>query len=275
VTSSAGPPPNGEAVSFIVVGANSLGSVPLSGGTATFTTSTLPAGTDSVAAIYVGDSNFAASTSNALSEVVSKGNSSTTVTASENQVPYGQAVTFTATVTSKAGSPPNGEIVTFSKGGSNLGTGKLSGGVASFTIAILPEGTDSITATYPGDANLTGSASAVSISVGSPPNVVVSAQIPEGGIGAGPHTSAVGITNEGPGPAYNVQMTSARMDEMSGTPYAKYIGTLQPGQSVYFQVTWSELPLNLGLNTESITVGYTGGNSTFSVRFCGESDFCD
>ena len=64
-------PPDGETVSFMK-GKTVLGTGSLSGGTATFVTSTLPVGTNSVKAVYGGDSNFAGSTSKAVKQVVEK-----------------------------------------------------------------------------------------------------------------------------------------------------------------------------------------------------------
>jgi len=49
-----------------------LGTGSLSGGSASFTTAKLPVGTDSITAIYGGDSNFDASTSNVVAQVVKK-----------------------------------------------------------------------------------------------------------------------------------------------------------------------------------------------------------
>jgi hypothetical protein len=64
-------PPDGETVSFMK-GKKVLGTGTLSGGTASFATSTLKVGTDSVTAVYGGDSNFASSTSNTVKQVVKK-----------------------------------------------------------------------------------------------------------------------------------------------------------------------------------------------------------
>src|SRR5467141_2003129 len=78
-------------------GASALGPpVMLSGGTATFTTPGLTAGTHSIAAIYGGNANFAGSTSPALMQTVNKAANSTSVATSNNPSIFGTAVTFTA-----------------------------------------------------------------------------------------------------------------------------------------------------------------------------------
>jgi hypothetical protein len=69
VTSKAGPPPDGDAVSFMS-GKTVLGTGSLSGGSAVLITSALKVGTTSVIAVYKGDSDFGASKSAAVSQVV-------------------------------------------------------------------------------------------------------------------------------------------------------------------------------------------------------------
>jgi uncharacterized repeat protein (TIGR03803 family) len=71
VASSAGMPPDGETVSFMK-GKTTLGTGLLSGGSASFTTSTLGSGTFPITAAYGGDPNFAASTSNVVEQVVTR-----------------------------------------------------------------------------------------------------------------------------------------------------------------------------------------------------------
>src|SRR5208282_5224280 len=71
VTSIVGAPPDGETVSFMK-GKTVLGTGTLSGGSATFTTSTLKVGTTSVTAVCGGDSKFAGSTSKPVKQVVEK-----------------------------------------------------------------------------------------------------------------------------------------------------------------------------------------------------------
>jgi hypothetical protein len=69
VTSSIAVPPDGETISF-KNGKTLLGTAVLTGGSAGFTTSVLPVGTHSIQAVYGGDSNFLASTSTAVKQVV-------------------------------------------------------------------------------------------------------------------------------------------------------------------------------------------------------------
>jgi hypothetical protein len=69
VTSSLGAPPDGETVKF-EKGSTVLGTGTLSGGSASFTTSALPVGTNYIRAVYGGDPNFAGSASKAVAQVV-------------------------------------------------------------------------------------------------------------------------------------------------------------------------------------------------------------
>ena len=134
-----------------------LGTVTLSGGEAKLTTSTLRAGTISISAQYTATTDFSASSAT-MNQVVNDSGSATTITsATPNPASYGQAVTFVAKVT---GDSPTG-TVRFYSGSSYLGKGTLSGGSASYTTSgkQLPEGSDSITASYSGDSNNTESTS--------------------------------------------------------------------------------------------------------------------
>jgi hypothetical protein len=69
VDSSAGSPPNGEAVSFMQ-GTKKLGSGALKSGAAVFSTTKLAAGSHAITAVYGGDANFDSSTSNIVKQVV-------------------------------------------------------------------------------------------------------------------------------------------------------------------------------------------------------------
>ncbi len=142
-------------------GASVLGTVALSLGKAMFATSSLSVGTHSITAAYGGGTNFNASTSGALSEVVNKAASSTAVSSSVNPSSFNQSVTFTAKVKSATTGIPAGNV-TFKNGTVVLGTVALnSSGVATFTTSSLSLGSHSITANYAGGTNFTSSASAV------------------------------------------------------------------------------------------------------------------
>src|SRR3989442_2767589 len=138
--------------------------------TATFATSGLAVGTHSITATYVGDGNFLTSTSTAVSQIVNKASTTTSLTSSVNPSVVGQSVTFTATVAAVspgAGTPSS--TVTFFDGTTTLGTGTLSGGTATFTTSTLAQGPHSITAQYGGDGNFNGSTStALTQTVGPP-----------------------------------------------------------------------------------------------------------
>jgi hypothetical protein len=85
----------------------------------------------------------------------------TTLASSPNPSTEGHPVTFSAVVSSSAGVPPDGETVSFLKGKTVLGTGTLSGGIATFTTSTLKVGTTSVKATYGGDPNFGASESKV------------------------------------------------------------------------------------------------------------------
>jgi poly(hydroxyalkanoate) depolymerase family esterase len=167
VSSALGAPPNGETVTFMQM-SKVLGTGALSGGSASFTISTLTTGgTDSIKAVYAGDTNFASSTSTAVSQVVNKATTKTILTSSENPSNVGQSVTFTASVEPEFGGAVTGMVV-FNNGSTKLGSVLLSGGVARYTTTRLAVGSEPITAVYNGSpAFITSTSAALSQTVGS------------------------------------------------------------------------------------------------------------
>ncbi|MFD1310940.1 Ig-like domain-containing protein [Streptomyces kaempferi] len=134
----------------------------LTGGVATFTTSTQSVGAHSVRATYNGSSNYNTSTSSTISQTVTKANTSTALSSAPNPSLSGQPVTLTATVTPVApgGGTPTG-AVSFFDGATLLGTGGLSAGVATFTTSTLSVGSHSLTAVYSGSGSHNASTSPV------------------------------------------------------------------------------------------------------------------
>lgn len=141
-------------------GPTALGTISLSSGAATMTTSALTGGTHQITAVYDGDSNFTTSTSAVLTQTVNRTGSTTAVSSSLNPSSTGQPVTFTATVAPGAGATgsPSG-TVTFMDGATTLGSAPLSAGTATFSTSSLGAGNHTITAVYGGDANFSTSTS--------------------------------------------------------------------------------------------------------------------
>jgi hypothetical protein len=140
-------------------GGSVLGTATLSGGIAKFATATLTVATHTITAIYAGTPNFAGSTSPALSQVVDRANSTTTLKSSMNPSKSGKSVTFTATVKTSTDGTLAG-TVNFVDNGTSLGSRTLSDGFATVSTAALATGTHNITAIYSGDAEFNGSDSA-------------------------------------------------------------------------------------------------------------------
>jgi len=115
-------------------------------------TSLLDAGTHSITAQYIGDSNVLGSTSPALSQIVNQATTGTGVISLQAQAIVGQPITLRATVGSQFGGTPTGSVL-FKRGGSVLGSVPLVNAQADFDIPSLPFGTFTITALYSGDAN--------------------------------------------------------------------------------------------------------------------------
>ena len=139
---------------------STLGTVTLTAGAATYTTTRLATGQQSITAAYNGNSTFATSTS-ALTQTVNQDGTSTVVTASANPSVFGQSVTFTATVSAAApGSGTPTGSVTFMDGSTTLGSGTLNGsGRATISTKTLAVGLHAITAVYGGDGNFITSTS--------------------------------------------------------------------------------------------------------------------
>lgn len=125
-----------------------------SSGKATLSATMLAAGTHAVTAVYTGNANSAASTSEILQQVVTAPQASSTTTLQTNAttLTYGQSATLVAQVAVSSGSATGS--VRLLDGGNVIGGSALDGaGRASFTVSTLAVGTHSLLAQYSGDAN--------------------------------------------------------------------------------------------------------------------------
>jgi streptogramin lyase len=229
-------------------GKNTLGTRTLSGGSATLSTTSLALGNHTITVSYAGDANFNSSVSAALTQTVTKGSTTTTVTSSANPSVFGQLVTFTATVSpviSSSGTPTG--TVTFLDGKTVLGTGTLSGGSATISISSLTIGNHTITVTYPGDTNFVSSTSSAitqTVTKASSSTAVVSS--------ANPSTSGQAVT---------FTATVSAVAPGSGTPtgsitFLDGATTLATAPLSSGSASFTTSTLNLGMHT--ITVRYSG-----------------
>jgi hypothetical protein len=133
-----------------------------SSGQATFATSRLPLGSNSISVSYNSDGNYQSSSSSAITETINQTATKTVVASSDKSSVYGESVTFTATVTvTKPGSGTPTGTVTFKDGSTVLGPGTLNGaGQATYTTSTLAVGSHTITAVYEGSTDFASSTSA-------------------------------------------------------------------------------------------------------------------
>ena len=195
-------------------GSTSLGSAPLSSGTAVLTTMSLVVGTPSLTAVYSGDSTFAGSTSTAVTVTVTVAGTNTAVTVVPNPSASGTTVTLNATVT--AASPGTGipaGTVNFFNGTTALGTATLlSNGTASTTSSTAPTtGTYSITAVYvppTSSANYAASTSPVFNQTVLPATTTTVASMPSPSVVGQPVTLTAGVSSTAGVPTGTVQFLS-------------------------------------------------------------------
>jgi sugar lactone lactonase YvrE len=200
ITSPTGPPAYGQAVTVGAMLTPNAGGVGTPTGTVTFYLDTVPqtpastltsnaasytftsltGGAHVLSASYSGDSNYASAASGNLNLTIGTATTTTsTVTLAASplwtnptSVNVGEQVTLSAVVSIAGTGTPTG-TVTFMNGAAVLGSGTVTAsGLASFATSSLTAGTYSITATYNGDSNFTGSSSLSAVSLLVSPPVI-------------------------------------------------------------------------------------------------------
>jgi hypothetical protein len=155
-------------------GATTLGSGTLSGGKASYSTSSLAAGTYPITAVYSGDTNDAASTAAPINLTVSTIATTTTLGSSTSGGQNAQVILVASVVNGSSGPVPSG-TVTFSNGTTTLGATSLdAAGIATLVPNLVAGSNYTIVATYGGDASHAGSTSQSITITGSTNNFSIS-----------------------------------------------------------------------------------------------------
>ena len=158
VTSTTGTPTGSIA---FVDGTTNILNIPLTGNTATLTTSSLTTGTHNIAAVYLPTSSFAGSSAT-LTQTVTGLPTNTSLAVSPAPAFAGQAVTFASTVTPTGSTTIPTGTVTFYNAARVLGTATLdAAGNATFITNSLTPGTLSVYALYAGDTTYATSTSTI------------------------------------------------------------------------------------------------------------------
>ena len=124
-------------------------------------------GSHTITATYRPGSHFTAS-QGSLAQTVGQATTTTTIIASTLSAPIGKSVSFTATVNPVTpGAGKRTGTVTFYDNGIALGPAVTlnSSGQAALKTSALPLGSDTITATYSGDTNFTGSTGSLGVQI--------------------------------------------------------------------------------------------------------------
>jgi hypothetical protein len=183
----------------------------------------------------------------------------TTIKASPTTVNQGGSVTFTATVTP---STATGSVSFYNNGSTTaLGSGTLSSGTATFTTSSLPAGTDSVTATYSGDANNGVSTSATPAVVTVSATTFTFTALPSSAtVVAGHTTSAITLTVT-PVNGFNSAVTFSCPTPPTGVTCSFPGGATVTPPATTTTMTISTLP-DIATGATNVTVSATGGGVT-------------
>jgi predicted outer membrane repeat protein len=161
-------------------------SVTLNSGSAPCTVSSPALGSHSITADYSGDANNDRS-SGALTQVVNKANTATSIgTHTPNPSEIGTPVTvhFSVSVTPPSAGTPSGSVTISDQ--TVQCTGTLTAGAGSCALTFASPGSKTLTATYSGDSNFTGSVSVGTAHIVNYPAPTLAAIAPTHGSAGGP-----------------------------------------------------------------------------------------
>jgi Bacterial Ig-like domain (group 3) len=237
-------------VNFYDGGSTLIGSGTLSGGLASYSTGSLSVGVHSITSVYVGNTNFATSTSSIYYQTVNTVTATIAVVSNHNPLTVGQSVKFTATASGSVGTPTG--TATFFADGTQIGTAQaLVSGQASVTISSLSAAIHAITVQYSGDRTYpAGTGSLLGGQTVNTPGVVATTTV---------------ISNHNPSTNGQSVTFTATVSGSSGTPTGTVtffadgaqIGAAQTLSSGQASISTSSLPIG----SHTIAVRYSGNNT--------------
>ncbi len=219
-------------------------------GIATIALTNLPVGTDSITAVYAGNSNYEGSTSPPIVETVQQATTQITLAPAVNPSFAGASLTLTAALTSNGGVPTGN--VNFFDGTTLLGSAPINAqgmAILSAPGRFWTVATHTLTAVYNGDANDTASTSPpiAEVIASSPTSTTIASSLNPAGVGGSITFTAI-VTTEGSSPTGSVQF----FDGATGIG----IGTLTGTGGTTGAATFTTSALALG--THTIIAVYAG-----------------
>jgi len=291
-----GAPPT---ASNITIGGNGNGTYsattcnPRSGDTITCTATYTPTSADVVGsytetAAFSGDSNYAASTSPQTGNFSIGGATSTTAVASSSPndtSTYGTSVTFTATITGENGAVKGrngrrgnaksnditGSVTWSTNTGCQASTVSGYPGSATCTTSTLNAGSDTVTATYSGDADHSGSSGSVNQTVNQASQAITfTTNAPS----SAAYNSQFTVAATGGGSGNAVTFTSSGVCSNSGTTYTMTSGTgtcsviaNQAGNSNYSAAPTVTQTVNATKLSQTITLSNVPASAVYNSSF--------
>jgi hypothetical protein len=245
-----------------------LGSATATPGVYTLATTALPVGTDSVTANLPAGGNYAAVTSNIVTETVAQSTVPGVLTTSNATPTVGTLVTLTDTIAVINGAAPSiAPTFYYTPSGSStpvslgIGTATATPGVFTLATTLLPVGTDSVTANLPAGGNYAASISNIvteTVAQSTVPGVLSTSNATPTVGASVTLTDTIAIIN---GAAPPVAPTFYYTPSGSSTPVSLGLGTATATPGV-FTVTTTALPVG----TDSVTANLpAGGNYAASI----------
>ena len=169
-------------VQFVIDGNPAGDPIPLSGGTASYSSTPLPPGLHIVVAQYTGNSTVGRSAASALLDVAALPATSTVVTIAPGAPTAATPITVTTMTASATAGTPTGTVDLSVDGNDTNNPVTIASGKTVVALPALPAGEHTITAQYSGDTSFAGSSGLVAFNVlalsGSTLNVSVTPSSP-------------------------------------------------------------------------------------------------